>query len=152
MTEPSLDRATSAIGELSGSVRALHAEVVQAEALRTEKIRLISRVLYVLVPAVLLLLVLAVTNFVLLSRTSAAAADARSTNELLLGCFQPGTKCSEENARKTGDWLNQVRQTQFAIAVCQRQNSVADDPSGAGVVACVQSYYPGFTLPKKVDK
>lgn len=147
MTEPSLDRATTAIGELSGSVRSLHAEVVQAEALRTEKIRWIQRVLYVLVPAVLLLILLAVTNFVLLSRITAAADDARSTNELLLGCFQPNTTCSQESARASAERLNQIRQTQFVIAVCQRQNPVDKDPSGSGLIKCVQDYYPGFTLP-----
>lgn len=147
MTEPSLDRATAAIGELSGSVRALHAEVVQAEALRSAKIKWIQRVLFVLIPAVLLLLVLAITNFILLARINAAAADAKSTNDLLLSCFRPNTRCSTENARKTAEWQNEIRQTQFVIAVCQRQNPVTTDPEGRQMVACVQRYYPGFTLP-----
>lgn len=151
MTEPSLDRATTAIGELSGSVRTLHAEVVQAEALRTRKIKLISQVLFVLVPSVLLLLVLAITNFALLARTNDAARDAKSTNELLYGCFQPGTQCAVQTARSNAERLNQLRQTQFVIAICQRQNSVEKDPTGSGVVACVQSYYPGFSLPAKAN-
>jgi hypothetical protein len=147
VTEPSLDRATTAIGELSGSVRALHTEVVQAEALRTEKIRAIQRVLFVLAPCVVLLIVLAASNAVLLARTSEAANASRSTNELLLGCLQPGTKCSNTNATKTAEVLDRVRQTQFVIAVCQRQNPVDKDPDGARMQACVRRYYPGFTLP-----
>lgn len=148
--DESLDRATAAIGELSGSVRELRAEVITSEHLRTEKIRIIQKVLYVLVPAVALLVIMAITNFVLLSRINATAADANSTNELLLGCFQPGTRCSEENAKKTAAFLNQGRQTSFVIAICQRQNPVAEDPAGTGLVKCVQEFYPNFSLPAKV--
>ncbi len=150
MPETSLDRATAAIGELSGSVRALHGEVVQSENLRTEKIRWIQRLLYVLVPAVVLLVLMAISNFVLLSRINAAAEDARSTNQLLLGCFLPDSKCSQENKKSTAAVMDQIRQTQFAIALCQRQNPTDRDPTGSGLVACGQQYYPGFALPPKV--
>lgn len=149
MPETSLDRATAAIGELSGSVRALHGEVVQSESLRTTKIKWIQRQLIILVPAVVLLVLMAVTNFVLLARINQAAGDARSTNDLLLGCLQPSTPCSEQNRKQTGAVLEQIRQTQFAIAFCQRINPVDSDPDGAKVVRCVQEYYPGFALPPK---
>lgn len=150
MPDTSLDRATAAIGDLSTSVRSLHAEVVQSEALRTEKIRWIQRLLYVLVPAVVLLVLMAISNFVLLSRINAAADDASSTNQLLLGCFLPASRCSQENQKATATVMNQIRQTQFAIALCQRLNPVDKDPDGTGVIRCVQQYYPGFTLPPKV--
>jgi hypothetical protein len=148
MTEPSsLDRATFAIGDLSGSVRALHSEVVQAEKLRTSKIKWIQRVLYILVPCVLLLLLLAATNAVLLNRVNSAARDAKSTNELLLGCFQPNTACARETVKANAERLNQIRQTQFVIAICQRQNPLETDPHGVALIHCVQRYYPGFALP-----
>ncbi len=154
MSDPSLDRATTAIGELSKSVRSLHAEVVRSEVLRSRKIKLITKALAVLVPAVVLMLVLAVTNFVLLKKIDEAADDSRSTNQLLYGCLKPGTTCSNENARRTAEVMaqltNQLRQTQFVIAVCQRQNPVDEDPQGTAMVACVQRYYPGFTLPQRV--
>lgn len=150
MSETSLDRATVAIGELSTSVRSLHSEVVQSETLRTTKIKWIQRLLYVMVPAIVLLMLLAISNFVLLSKINAAASDARSTNTLLLGCLQPGTKCSDQNRRQTAAALDQIRQTQFAIALCQRLNPIDKDPDGTGVVRCVQQYYPNFTLPPKV--
>lgn len=149
MAEHGLDRATTAIGELSGSVRALHAEVVQSESLRTEKIRWIQRILYVLVPAVILLVLMAIMNFVLLSRINTAARAASSTNTLLLGCFLPDTQCSQESQKSTAATMNQIRQTQFAIALCQRRYPVDTDPQGVGLVQCVQSYYPGFALPPK---
>jgi hypothetical protein len=154
MSDPSLDRATKAIGELSSSVRALHSEVVQSETLRARKIKLITAALLVLVPAVVLMLVMAVTNFVLLNKTNEAADDSRSTNQLLYGCLKPGTQCSNENAKRTAEVMAQLtgelRQTQFVIAVCQRQNPIDKDPQGAAVVACVQQYYPAFTLPPRV--
>lgn len=151
--DPSLDRATEAIGaigRLSESVRGLHAEVVQSEALRAQKIRLITQALVAVVVAAVLLVLMAVTNFVLLSRINEAADDARSTNQLLLGCFQPGTPCSTQNAKQTGAAIDQLRQTQFVIAICQRQHPITEDPEGAAVVACVQRYYPTFTLPARV--
>ncbi len=150
MGDPSLDRATTAIGELSTSVRSLHAEVVRSESLRTRKIKLITMALIVLVPATVLMLIMAVTNFVLLSNTNQAADEARATNQLLYGCLKPGTTCSNENLRKTADVMNQLRQTQFVIAVCQRLHPVTEDPEGVAMVACVQQYYPSFTLPPKV--
>jgi hypothetical protein len=150
MSDPSMDRATTAIGDLSISVRALHSEVVRSESLRTRKIKLIVAALFVLVPAVVLLVIMAATNFVLLSRTNEAASDAKSTNQLLYGCFQPGTTCSKQSAKNTGAALEQLRQTQFVIAVCQRLHPVDEDPEGVALVRCVQQYYPGFTLPQKV--
>ncbi len=151
MSDPSLERATAAIGDLSISVRALHKEVVQSESLRSRKIKLITAALFVLVPAVVLMLVMAVTNFVLLSNTNRAADEARSTNVLLYGCLKPGTTCSNENLKRTAEALNQLRQTQFVIAVCQRLHPVTEDPDGDAMVSCVQQYYPGFTLPPKVQ-
>jgi hypothetical protein len=149
MPEASLDRATAAIGELSGSVRALHSEVVQSESLRATKIKWIQRQLIILVPAVVLLVLLAATNFIVLTRINQAASDARSTNTLLLGCLQQGTRCSEQNRKATAAVMDQIRQTQFAIALCQRINPVDKDPTGAAVVSCVQDYYPGLVLPPK---
>jgi hypothetical protein len=155
MSDPSLDRATRAIGDLSTSVRSLHAEVVQSETLRSQKIKLITAALIVLVPAVALLVIMAITNFVLLAKTNDAADEARSTNELLYGCFQPGTKCSNENLKNTAAALDQLRrsqiQAQSVIAVCQRLHPVTEDPAGTAMVACVQQYYPGFALPPKVQ-
>lgn len=150
MNDPHIDRAIWEIGGLSKSVRDLHAEVVQAESLRAQKIRLITQAMVAVVVASMLLVVMAVTNFVLLNRASHAAEDSRSTNQLLYGCFQPGTKCSTENARRTGEVMDQLRQTQFVIAVCQRQHPPTEDPEGVAMVACVQRYYPTFTLPPKV--
>lgn len=148
-TDYGIERAVLAIGELSASVRTLTTEVTASEQLRASKIQWIQKLLYVLVPAVVLLVIMAVSNFVLLSRINATAADAKSTNDLLVGCFQPGSRCAELNAKKTEENINQLRQTQFVIAICQRQNPVTDDPKGARVIACVQQYYPGFELPAK---
>lgn len=150
MPDQSLDRATSAIADLATGVHALTNEVISSEVLRARKIRAIQNVLFVLVPSIVLLLIMAVTNFVLLSRVRTIANDSRNTNDLLVSCFQPGTECSNTNAQRTGAALDQLRQTQFVIAICQRQNPVADDPDGAGVVECVQGYYPNFTLPARV--
>lgn len=150
MSDPSLDRATSAIGELSGSVRTLTTEVVQSEALRARKIKVIQQVLYVLVPGVLLLLVMAVSNFTLLSRVSDAAADAKSTNQLLLGCFQPGTQCSEAQKAQQMTRSTEARQTTYVMLICLRLNPLEQDPNAVGVQKCVQQYYPGFKLPSKV--
>jgi hypothetical protein len=150
MTDPSLDRATAVVGELASSVRRLTEEVVASEALRTRKIRVIQQAMYVMVPAVVLLVVLAFTNFVLLSRVKDAADSAKNTNDLLVSCFQPGTECSNSSSQKTGEAINQLRQTQFVIAICQRQNPVTEDPNGTKIVSCVQRYYPNFRLPPQV--
>jgi hypothetical protein len=152
MTDPTLERATSAVGELSASVRSLTAEVISSEQLRTAKIRWIQKLLYLLIPAVALLVIMAASNFVLLGRIDRAAVDSRSTNELLLGCLRPGTTCNELNRTKTAQLLDNIRQTQFVIAVCQRQNPIEQDPSGEKLIACVQSYYPGFKLPPKTGE
>jgi hypothetical protein len=150
MTEPSLDRAATAVGELSSSVRTLTQEVIASESLRTSKIKWIQRLLYVMVPAVVLLVIMAVSNFALLNRAADTAENVRSTNELLLGCLQPDTACNKANARASAALLDNIRQTQFVIAVCQRLNPVDKDPDGSGIVRCVQDYYPGFALPNKV--
>lgn len=147
MPDASLDRATAAIGDLAAGVQRLTREVKHDESLRERKIKAIQRVLIVLVPSVLLLVILAITNFVLLSRIKDVAEDARNTNDLLVSCFQPGTACSKTNSQRTGEALNQIRQTQFVIAICQRQNPIASDPDGKKVIACVQNYYPTFVLP-----
>jgi hypothetical protein len=149
MSEPSLDRATTAIGQLSKSVRDLHDEVVQSESLRAQKIRLMTQVMAAIGVAAVLLVLLAASNFVLLNRIKAAASDARSTNDLLVGCFTPGTPCSNESTKRTGEALEQLRQTQFVIAVCQRRHPVVEDPDGVAMVSCVQQYYPTFHLPAK---
>lgn len=149
MTEESFARAVAALTDLSGNVNALRIEAMQSEELRTEKIRWIQRLLYVLIPAVLLMVLMVIGNFFLLSRINSTAENARSTNTLLLGCFQPSSRCAEENRRATAAVMDQIRQTQFAIALCQRQNPIEQDPDGAGIVRCVQQYYPAFVLPPK---
>jgi hypothetical protein len=78
------------------------------------------------------------------------AHDVRATNDLLYGCFQPGTTCSNQSAKNTGAAIEQLRQTQFTIAVCQRLHPITEDPDGEKLVACVQAYYPTFVLPPKV--
>lgn len=150
MPDPSLDRATLAVGELRNLVGRLLDEVVESESLRAQKIRLIQQALYVLVPSVVLLIIMAITNFALLAKTRDAAADARATNQLIAGCLQPNTSCSNANASKMGDALNQIRQTQFVISVCMRQNPTAEDPAGKKMIKCVQAYYPNFSLPPKI--
>jgi hypothetical protein len=145
--DPSLERAQTALTGLAAEVRKFTEEAKVLEQLRTRKIKSIQHLLYVLVPAMILLLIMAVTNFALLSQTRAAANDARRTNELLVSCFQPNTPCSSSSAQRTGDALNQIRQTQFVIAYCQRQNPVGEDPDGKDLVTCVQGFYPGFKLP-----
>lgn len=149
MTDPSLDRAAAVIGDLAQDIRSLTREVATSEALRSSKIRWIQKLLYVLVPAIILLVIMAISNFALLSRVNATAASSKSTNELLLGCLQPNTTCNRINTEKTAALLNQIRQTQFVIAVCQRQNPIDTDPAGSGLIRCVQAYYPGFALPAK---
>jgi hypothetical protein len=149
MTDPT-DRAITAIGELTNVVRSLDSDVKDSEALRTRKIRAIQNLLYAVIPAIILLIILAFTNFVLLARVKDTAIDAKNTNDLLVSCFQPGTPCSNNSNQRTGEALNQLRQTQFVIAICQRQNPVTDDPNGNKMVACVQRYYPNFKLPPKV--
>lgn len=151
MNDPSLDRATSAIGELSSSVRSLTGEVVQSEALRGRKIKAIQHVLYVLVPGVILLLILAFSNFALLSRVNKAAADAKSTNQLLLGCFQPGTQCSESAKAQAAQRSNEGRQAIYVMLICLRLNPSAEDPNAVDVQKCVQQYYPNFVLPPKAS-
>jgi len=158
MTGPSIDRAATAVGELSGSVRLLTDEVKAAEALREEKIRWIQRSVIATGAAVAVLIILVVANFSLLSHTRDAAADAKSTNDLLLSCFQPNTHCSNESIKRSAAVLNEVRQTQFVIAVCQRQNPLPPNPTQAQVDGalgrfqrCVQTYYPGFRLPPKAS-
>lgn len=147
MPDASLDRATAAIAELSANIRRFTAEVQQDELLRARKIKAIQKVLWVLVPSVLLLVIMAVTNFVLLSRVKDVAEDSSNTNELLVSCFQPNTACSKTNGERTRQALDQIRQTQFVIAICQRQNPITADPEGKKIIACVQQHYPNFTLP-----
>lgn len=151
MPDPSLDRATQAVGELSSNVSRLTSEVVASEHLRARKIKAIQNILYVLVPAMVLLVVMAIGTIVILAKVKQAAEDARNTNELIASCFQPNTPCSNTSGQRTGEALNQLRQTQFVIAICQRQNSVTEDPNGTKVIACVQHYYPNFELPPRVQ-
>lgn len=152
MPEQSLDRATLAITDLATSVRTLTHEVERDEALRSRKVRAIEKVLYLLAPGVILLILLAVTNFVLLNRVQSAAEDAKSTNELVVSCLRPETPCGTANRESMEAVLDQIRQTQFVIAVCQRQNPITTDPEAKAVTACVQSYYPNFALPPRVKK
>lgn len=147
MADPSLDRATAAVGELATIVRSLTVEVKASEDLRSRKIKAIQHMFYVVSGCIALLLLMAGTNFVLLNRVQDAAVSAKDTNDLLVSCFQPGTPCSATSAQRTGAALEQLRQTQFVIAICQRQNPVDVDPNGVRVIACVQRYYPTFTLP-----
>lgn len=146
----SLDRAAMVVGELASDVRRLTEEVVRSERIRENKIRAIQKAMFVVVPALVLLVVLAFTNFVLLARVRDAANSAKNTNALIAGCLQPGTECSNASAQKTAEAITQLRQTQFVIAICQRQNPVTEDPNGTKIVSCVQRYYPGFRLPPQV--
>lgn len=151
MADPSLDRATAALGNLSTSVRALTTEVVQSESLRTRKIKVIQHALLVLGAAVMLLVILAITNFVLLGRVNHAAADAKATNELLFGCFQPGTQCSESQRAQAMARGVANQQTTYVMLICLRLNPLAEDPDAIAVQRCVRQYYPGFSLPTKVN-
>lgn len=147
-TDP-LDLTTEALGKLSISVRALSSEVERAEVLRTRKIKALQQVLYILVPAVLLLLVLAFTNFALLNKVATVASDSRSTNTLLLGCFQPGSKCAESAKQQQAQRALETEQQTYVMLICLRLNPAAEDPNATGAQKCVQQYYPGFKLPAK---
>lgn len=157
-TDP-LERAAEAVSSLSLSVLRLTSEVKAAETLREEKIRWLQRAVSVAGIAIGVLIILAITNFTMLNQTRSAAATSASTNTLLLGCFQPHSQCSDENAKKTASVFNQIRQTQFVIAICQRSTPLPSNPTPADVdrateklVACVQAYYPGFKLPPRAEK
>ncbi len=142
--EPGSDLIAAEIGNLAQRVSALQDELVVAEKLRSAKIEALRRLMYVVVPAVVLLLIMAITNFVLINKTT-------SLSDTIAGCLKPRTECSEANRRAQADQLDRIRQTQFVIAICQRRNPVDKDPNGDGVVTCIQSYYPGFLLPEKVE-
>jgi len=134
-----------AVERLTTGVKDLKDELLTAEDQRATKIRAIQNLMFVVVPAVILLVILAITNFVVINKTSAIS-------DTVAGCLRPNTPCSNANRDATRALLDQIRQTQFVIAVCQRQNPVDKDPDGTGIVTCVQQYYPGFQLPQKVAK
>lgn len=157
MTDPSIDRATGAIGNLAASVNTMTNEVIALEALRASKIKWIQTLLYVLIPGVILLIVLAISNFALLNRVRASAVDAKnsaaaaqSTNDLLLGCFRAGTQCAEAQKKATALRSTEARQATYVMLICLRLNPQDEDPNAVSVQRCVQQYYPGFTLPTKV--
>lgn len=150
MAEQSIDRAATALATLARNVQDFTAEARELEKLRTRKIRALYLTLWVLVPAVILLIILAFSNFALLQRTKEAAADTRSTNQLLLGCFQPGTKCSDGQKALAMARSTEARQTTYVMLICLRLNPLDSDPNAVGVQRCVQQYYPGFQLPTKV--
>ncbi len=145
MTETPLSLVESAVNGLTSSVQGLKDELVLAEKQRGNKIRALQNLMFVVVPAIVLLIVLAATNFVVIRKTSAIS-------DTIAGCLRPNTPCSDANRDATRALLDQIRQTQFVIAVCQRQNPVDSDPDGTGIVKCVQDYYPGFHLPQKAPK
>lgn len=154
----SLENIAVAVSELSSGVAALDQDVKRDGDLRSAKVKAIQRLLYVLIPCVVLLIILAVTNFLLLSRIKEAASDARSTNQIIAGCLQPNTECGKQNAARTESALNRIRETQFVIAVCQRKNPLPVTPTPADVeaqtnrlVTCVQGFYPTFKLPQKAN-
>lgn len=149
MPDPSLDRAVVVLGELATTVRSFTAEARELERLRSKKIRALYTTLFVLVPAIALLIVLAITNFALLSKVKDTAADSKSTNTLLLGCFTPGSKCAEVSKQQQEVREQRNRQATYVMLYCLRLNPLEKDPNAIGVQRCVQQFYPGFVLPPR---
>lgn len=149
MPDVSLDRAVAALGEMSASVRGLTKEVIESESLRLRKIRVIQQVLYVMVPAMIILVLMAVTNFILLSRAAQTGEQVKATNDLVAGCFQPNTTCSNAAKFEAQERAKLIQQSQFVSLYCARQNPVDEDPQGTALYACFRSYYPNFVLPTK---
>ena len=119
MTAPDADPFAHAVDALTEEVRKMRVDIAHSDGVRTTKIEAIRNLMWVVVPALILLLAMTITNLI--------------------------------QIRGTGETVDQVRQTGFVIALCQRQNPSALDPSGAGMVACVQEYFPDFRLPDKAQ-
>lgn len=143
--DASLDAVAVAVDGLTRGVRQLQDELVQAENLRDAKVRALRKLLIALVPAIGLLVIMAVTNGILISRTSDIAGQ-------VAGCVRPDTACGQANLQANAALMDKIRETQFVIATCQRLNPVEKDPDASGIQKCVRDYYPTFTLPGKAAK
>lgn len=127
--------------------------------LRTKKIhsieatnRSIKRALWGGVIALLLLIALTGVNVYNTTVTSNIARNAQQTNELLVGCFTPGSDCQKQSQAVQEVQQARDRQQSFVIAVCQRTNPTnPDDPIGSTkkLLDCIHQYYPDLTLPPK---
>jgi uncharacterized integral membrane protein len=112
--------------------------------------RSIQKAIWGGVVALVLLLILAVVNVYNTTTTNKIARNAQQTNELLVGCFTPGSSCQKQTLANQEAQQGLIRQQAFVIAVCQRQNPAdSGNPTGSTVklLDCIHKYYPDLQLP-----
>lgn len=157
MTQPTNRTIIQAIDDLSSYVQD-QTTAIRAESLaRNRKVTWLQRLMFVVVPSLVLLVVLAVTNFVVISRVNGAASSAKDTQQTIASCLTPNTECSNQSKQQIADLNNTQRQTTFVLFVCARQFPNPPNPTREEIdantqklVSCVQEYYPDFKLPPKV--
>lgn len=173
MTTPALNPYEALINAIEGmgehtveqteSIKELSSAVLGEAAARDRKVeelqrstRISQRLTGVLVAGIVILLGIAGLNLINTTRTNGIAQNAQQTNELLVGCFTPGSDCQKQSFAQQKAQNDQQRQTTFVLFVCSRLNPTDPnnpDPTGntAKLVACVKTYYPDFKLPAKAN-
>lgn len=157
-----LDNMVTEQGQTRESIDGLSSAVLNEAAARDHKVqelqratRVTQRLTALMIAGILVLLAIAGLNLVNTTRTNGIAQDAQQTNELLVGCFTPGSECQKQSAAQQKAQNDQIRQTTFVLFACSRLNPADPDnpdPQGntAKLVKCVQGYYPDFKLPQPV--
>jgi len=132
-------------------------KVAEDAYMRERKVELLDRgmrqtrkLLFMLGIGLLLLVTIATINAVNIASTrknaavtAQAARDAKATNDLLFGCFEPNSQCAKLNVQKQAELLNEIKKYELVALYCIRTNPGAEDPEGVAFLACVNRLYPG---------
>lgn len=154
--DPTIERLAQHIGGLADNVGRLDVSLHESQRLTATKVHWIQRQIIVVGIGLALILGATIISGIVLAKASHAADDARATNNLLFGCFTPGSQCAKASIKAADARAEQSRQTEFVLFWCSRSNPLPTNPTPAEVqaglqrlTACVQSYYPTFRLPPK---
>lgn len=83
-----------------------------------------------------------------LAATAEVAQQAKDTYALLYGCIDATGECGRQNAAKTKEALDKIKQYEVIVIFCARSNPRDGDEDGTKFLACVERLYPGGpTLP-----
>lgn len=149
-TAEALSSLTSAIEASSANTKSLQKSVILVASAVSKRVTSLEKLFRVNVIMLIILVILVLGILFSMSITLSISRDSRYTADLLLGCLSdPKSDCAKSSKAADDRRNNQTRQTLVVIALCQRQNPLAEDPEGIKVITCLQEYYPDLSYPEK---
>lgn len=155
MTQP--ETLTGAVTALSvgvnaqiEAIRGLQVSIHEEALARDRKVRTLQRVLVAVLAALVLLVIVVVTNLYTLKVQNDAAVDRsnaatiqrqqqKSILDAIQSCTQPGGSCFSSNREDTAKALLNLQKFELVTEYCQ---TVTPSGDGAGYLTCIKKYAP----------